>query len=81
MKWAFWIFAALYAIALVLFLIGTFGWFGQERDPLAGVFLMPLGLPWNVLGDKLGLASPALGVLSPAVTAAILFWLWKRQGA
>ncbi|MCB2079669.1 MAG: hypothetical protein KDE55_18495 [Novosphingobium sp.] len=78
MKWAFWIFLGLYIAAFFLFLIGTFGWFGREQDPLAGVFLMPLGLPWNVLGDRLGLASPALGVLSPAVNAGILFWLWKR---
>ena len=81
MKWAFWIFAGLYAIALVLFLIGTYGLFGSDSGPMAGVFLIPLGLPWNVLGDKLGLASPALAALSPAVTAAILFWLWKRQSA
>lgn len=78
MKWAFWIFAILYAVALFLFLVGTFGWFGQERDPLAGVFLMPLGLPWNLLGDKLGLAGPALGLLSPAVNLGILYWFWKR---
>jgi hypothetical protein len=45
------IFALLYAIAVFLFLIGTFGWFGQETDPLAGVFLVPLGLPWNLFLD------------------------------
>lgn len=78
MKWIFLIFAALYAVALALFLIGTFGLFGQESDPLAGVFLMPLGLPWNILGDRLGLAGPALGALSPAINLAILYWLWKR---
>ena len=80
MKWVFWIFAALYAGAFLLFLIGTFGWFGQEQDPLAGVFLIPLGWPWNLLGDRMGLAGPALGLLSPAVNLGILFWLWKRQG-
>lgn len=46
------IFALLYAIAMVLFLIGTFGWFGQEPDPLAAVFLIPLGLPWNLFLDS-----------------------------
>ncbi len=45
-KWIIWIAAVLYLAALALLLIGTFGLFGQERDPLAGVFLMPLGLPW-----------------------------------
>lgn len=81
MKWVFWVFAGLYAVALMLLIIGTFGLFGQERDPLSGVFLMPLGLPWNILGDRLGLALPALAVLSPAVNAALLFWLWRRQGS
>ncbi|MCB2047716.1 MAG: hypothetical protein KDE32_05740 [Novosphingobium sp.] len=81
MKWAFWIFVALYVIAFVLFLIGNYGLFGSEQGPLAGVFLMPLGLPWNLLGDKLGLASPALGILAPAINAAILYGLWKRFGS
>jgi hypothetical protein len=39
--------AGSYLVALAIFLIGTFGLFGQDRDPLSGVFLMPLGLPWN----------------------------------
>lgn len=78
MKWAFWILVTLYAAAFLLFLIGTYGWFGSEPGPLAGVFLMPLGLPWNLIGDRIGLASPALGILSPAINACILFWLWRR---
>lgn len=49
----FWIFALLYFLALALFLVGTFGLFGQEKDPLSGVFLIPLGLPWNHLLDFL----------------------------
>lgn len=78
MKWAFLIFTGLYAVALVLLAIGTFGWFGQERDPLSGVFLVPLGMPWTWLGDKLGLAGPLLAILAPAINAGILYWLWKR---
>jgi len=78
MRWAFWIFLALYVAAFFLFLVGTYGWFGSERDPLAGVFLVPLGLPWNLLGDRLGLTSPILAVLSPLLNAGILLWLWKR---
>ncbi|SFH66772.1 hypothetical protein [Albimonas pacifica] len=50
---AVWAYAALYIGALALLAIGTFGLFGQERDPLAGVFLMPLGLPWTLLIDDL----------------------------
>ena len=56
MKYAFGFFCLLYLLALMLFLVGTFGWFGQERDPLSGIFLLPLGLPWNIVGDRMGLA-------------------------
>ena len=79
MKWVFIVFVTLYAIALALLAIGTFGWFGQEKDPLSGVFLLPLGLPWNLLLDRvLGIDGPLVAILSPAVNAGILYWLWKR---
>ncbi|MGB3711701.1 MAG: hypothetical protein WA985_08435 [Erythrobacter sp.] len=78
MKWVFLVFAALYAAALALLLIGTYGWFGQERDPVSGVFLMPLGLPWNVAGGIVGLEGPALAILAPAFNLLILLWLWRR---
>lgn len=78
MKWVFIIFMALYATALFLLAVGTFGWFGQEQDPLSGVFLMPLGLPWNILADRMGLAGPGVAILAPAINAGILYWLWKR---
>lgn len=78
MKWVFIVFVVLYAIALLLMAIGTFGWFGQEKDPLSGVFLMPLGLPWSLLADRLGIGGIVLFLLAPAINAAILYWLWKR---
>lgn len=78
MKWVFIVFMALYVLALFLLAVGTFGLFGQEQDPLSGVFLMPLGLPWNLLGDRMGLAGPWIAILAPAINAAILYWLWKR---
>ena len=78
MKYAFAAFVVLYIAALLLFLIGTFGWFGQETDPLSGVFLIPLGLPWNLLADWLGLRGVLVGVLTPLINGVILFWLWKR---
>ena len=78
MKWVFLVFVILYAIAVALMAIGTFGAFGQEKDPLAGVFLMPLGLPWNILADRLGLIGPITALLAPAINTAILYWLWKR---
>ena len=78
MKWIFLGFVGLYAIALLLLAIGTFGWFGQEPDPLSGVFLMPLGLPWVLIADRLGAGGAAIAIAAPAVNAAILYWLWKR---
>jgi len=78
MKYVFAAFVVLYVAAVLLFLIGTFGWFGQETDPLSGVFLIPLGLPWNLIADKIGLSGVLVGVLSPLINLAILYWFWKR---
>ncbi len=78
MRWVFYLFLLLYAVALFLLAVGTFGWFGQDRDPLSGVFLIPLGLPWVWLGDAAGLPGPALAILAPAINAGILYWVWKR---
>lgn len=64
--------ALLYVAALGLFLIGTFGLFGQERDPLAGVLLLPLGWPWNRAVD---LAPeplwPSLAAAAPLANLAV----------
>jgi len=65
------VFLFVYLAALALLVIGTFGLFGQERDPLSGVFLMPLGLPWNLMLDVfpeplwpwLAAAAPALNLM------------------
>jgi hypothetical protein len=40
-------FVLAYAVALVALVVGVFGLFGAERDPLAAVFLVPLGMPWT----------------------------------
>ena len=66
-------FGLLYLAALGLFLVGTFGLFRSERDPLAAVFLVPLGLPWIRL--LYGVAQPLLpwlAALSPLLNLAIL---------
>lgn len=79
MKWVFGIFAVVYAAALALLLVGTWGLFGQERDPLSAVFLLPMGMPWNLLADRLGLASIATLLLAPLINLGLLFWLWRRR--
>ena len=78
LKWAFSIFAGLYVLALILFLIGTFGWFNQDKDPLSAMFLLPLGLPWNAIFDRVGFAGLPSLLLAPLVNAGILLWLWER---
>lgn len=81
-NWVFWIFLILYVTALFLFLIGTFGLFGQERDPLAAVFLVPLGLPWNQFLDALGdSARPWAAAASPALNLVILRLVCTRMSA
>jgi len=73
MNFLFWGFLVLYLIALLLLIIGTFGLFGQESGPLAGVFLMPLGLPWNLVWKFFPVvAGPLLGIAAPLVNLALL---------
>jgi hypothetical protein len=71
-------FAVLYAAAFVLFLIGTFGWFGSPQGPLAGIFLIPLGLPWNrFLGGLPPAVSPAAAAAAPALNLLLLWTLCR----
>jgi len=72
------VFALLYACALGLLAIGTFGLFGAERDPLSGVFLLPLGLPWNLFLDYTPDAlRPWLAAAAPLLNLLII-WLACR---
>lgn len=69
----------LYLLAVMLLLIGTFGLFGQDRDPLAGVFLLPLGIPWVWLVDLAPApAWPWLSALPPLLNIGILVVLCRR---
>jgi len=82
-RWA-WLavaFAVLYGLALLLFAIGTWGLFGQARDPLAGVYLMPLGAPWVWLLDAFSdRALPWMAAMCPAINLALLVLLGRRDG-
>jgi hypothetical protein len=72
------LFLALCLGALFVFLVGTFGWFGQERDPLSGVFLLPLGLPWNLLADRFPEAMlPWVAAGAPLLNVALLAGLCR----
>lgn len=66
-------FVVLYALALLLFLVGTFGLFGSPQGPLAGVFVVILGLPWTTVLDAVpGFLRPWAAALAPALNAGIL---------
>ncbi|SLN24043.1 hypothetical protein PSA7680_00985 [Pseudoruegeria aquimaris] len=73
-------FALFYAAALFLFIVGTYGLFGQEKDPLSGVFLLPIGLPWIYLGHLMPDAvRPVLGAAAPAVNLALLMLICRAR--
>jgi tellurite resistance protein TehA-like permease len=76
------VFAILYLLALIAFMTGTFGWLGQEKDPLSGVFLLPLGLPWILLADLLSESTkPWFAALAPVfnLLALVLICKWVRS--
>ncbi len=75
-------FAVVYLLALAIFLIGTFGLFGQERDPLSAVFLLPIGLPWIYYLDAIPDAARAwVGAAAPLLNLIILGALCRVIGA
>jgi len=64
--------AGLYILALALFAIGTFGLFGNKLSPLAGVYLLPLGLPWNMMLDPFPESAwPWLAASAPLVNLVL----------
>lgn len=74
-------FSVLYALAAGLFVVGAFGLFGSPSGPLAGVFLVPLGLPWTRMLDVFPEPLwPTLAVVAPGVNLVILV-LICRLGA
>lgn len=72
-------FVLVYILALLLFLVGTFGWFSSPQGPLAGVFLVPLGLPWNLMLDWAPDGARTLLMAgAPILNIAILRFLCAR---
>lgn len=74
----------LYVAALFLFAVGTYGLFGNERDPLAPIFLMPLGMPWTWLVAVEALPDawrPWLGAGAPLVNLLLLWFACRWVSA
>lgn len=77
-RWMVFGFAGLYAAAFALFLIGNYGWFGSPQGPLAGVFLVPLGLPWILWIDGLPESlRPASAAAAPVLNLLLLWGLCR----
>lgn len=75
------LFGLLWLFAIAILLIGQFGLFGQERDPLAGVFLVPLGLPWNLFIDTAPESTwPWLAATMPLVNLILLWAVCRLLG-
>jgi hypothetical protein len=79
MKWAFWTFLIFYILAAALLGISVYDLFGQPSDPLSAVFLLPLGLPWNIAASSVGISSPVNLLGAPLINLAILYLLWRRR--
>ncbi len=81
-RWFLTIFALLYLLALALLAIGSFGLFGSERDPLSGVYLVLLGMPWPLLlGGLPEPLLPWLGALAPALNLLLIGALCRWRAA
>lgn len=71
--------AIFWVLAVAVLVIGIFGLFGQEQDPLSGVFLIPIGFPWIMMLDSfpeavrfwLAVFSPGLNVALFAILARV----------
>jgi hypothetical protein len=84
-RWLLIVIVLLYVAALGLWLVGPFGLFGQQRDPLAGVFPVALGWPWNravnvasePLRPWLAAAAPLVGIALVAILCRL--WSFPRE--
>ena len=75
-------FGTLYVFALAMFAIGAFGLFGQPTDPLSGIYLVPLGLPWTLMLDLLPGPAQLWGLLAaPAINLAFFTVICRRAAA
>ena len=77
MKWLVRLFTAVYLAALGLYLAATLGYIGTTgsgEQPLAGIFLSYIGMPWNMFFDADGATGSLAFMLVPAINVGIL-WL------
>ena len=70
-------FVLAYVAALAILATGTYGLFGQAKDPLSGIFLIPLGLPWILIPVPEPLLLPQ-GIAAPGINLLILWFVCRR---
>jgi len=73
-------FGLAYMLALFIYLTGTYGWFGQPTGALSGIYLVPLGLPWNLI-DASEAMLPVLGLGAPLINIALIWLLCRVLGS
>lgn len=72
------LFIVAYGFALLIGLIGTYGWFEQPTDPLSWIFISLLGLPWVLLADAIPDGARAvIAALAPLINLIILLMLCR----
>ena len=80
--WAARLLTALWVFAFAIFVVGTYGLLGQEKDPLSGVYLLPLGVPWVYLFDYFeDSIRPWATAFAPLLNITLLYWLCRRKRA
>lgn len=70
-----------YLVAVVIHVVGTFGWLSLDWDPLSVVVLIILGLPWILfpLGALIDQAYwPAVAAAAPLFNLAIVRLICRR---
>jgi len=68
-----WAYVVIYLFAIAVFLIGTLGWFGTEKDALAGMFVVLPGQPWTAFVDDLPRPLwPYAAVLAPVINLGLI---------
>jgi hypothetical protein len=85
--WSLRLLTIAYFLALAIGLIGTFGWFGQERDPRSWVFVILLGQPWvfwighvpEPIGPWLAALCPLLNLFLIAALCRALSARWEKS--
>lgn len=72
----FWLFVVCYVLALIIFAAGMWG---ADKEPLSGIFLIPLGFPWFLAADLFeGTLQATVAALAPLVNLGLIHLLVRR---